>query len=102
MGLKHVLRRLIRFPLFTAITIATLGLGIGGNSAIFTVVEGVLLKPLPYPDPEQLVAIDHSAPGANIPRAGDAPFLHYTYREQSHVFAEIGMWRTDAANLTGV
>src|SRR4051812_38280486 len=102
MGLKHVLRRLIRFPLFTIITVATLGIGIGANSAIFTVVEGVLLKPLPYPDPEQLVAVDHSALGMNIPRTGAAPFLHFTYRDQSHVFAETGMWRGNAVSLTGL
>jgi putative ABC transport system permease protein len=101
MGLKHVLRRLIRFPLFTIITIATLGIGIGANSAIFTVIEGVLLKPLPYPDPAQLVAVDHTAPGVNIPRTGAAPFLHFTYRDQSHVFTETGMWRGNAVSLTG-
>ncbi len=87
MGFKHILRRLIRFPTFTAITVATLGIGIGGNSAIFTVVEGVLLKPLPYPSPQELVEVDHAAPGMNIPQAGSAPFLHFTYRDQSHVFS---------------
>jgi putative ABC transport system permease protein len=102
MGLKHILRRLIRFPLFTAITVLTLGIGIGANSAIFSVIEGVLLKPLPYPDPDRLVAVDHTAPGVNIPRAGAAPFLYFTYRDQSRSFEDIGMWRTDAGNVTGL
>ena len=102
MGLKHVLRRLIRFPLFTIITLATLGIGIGANSAIFTVIEGVLLKALPYPNPQELVEIDHAAPGMNITQAGAAPFLHLTYKDQSQAFAAIGMWRPGAVNLTGV
>jgi len=102
MGLKHILRRLIRFPLFTAITVLTLGIGIGANSAIFSVIEGVLLKPLPYPDPDRLVAVDHTAPGVNIPRAGAAPFLYFTYRDQSRSFEDIGMWRSDAGNVTGL
>ncbi|HEY2907163.1 MAG TPA: ABC transporter permease [Vicinamibacterales bacterium] len=102
MSFKHILRRLIHFPMFTAITVATLGIGIGGNSAIFTVIEGVLLKPLPYPNPQELVEVDHAAPGMNIPQAGAAPFLHFTYKDQSHAFAAIGMWRPDAVNLTGV
>jgi putative ABC transport system permease protein len=102
MGFKHILKRLIRSPMFTAITVATLGIGIGGNSAIFTVIEGVLLKPLPYPNPEQLVEVDHAAPGMNIPQAGAAPFLYFTYKDQSHVFSAIGMWRGGAVTLTGV
>jgi predicted permease len=102
MGLKHILRRLIRFPLFTAITVLTLGIGIGANSAIFSVIEGVLLKPLPYPDSDRLVAVDHTAPGVNIPRAGAAPFLYFTYRDQSRSFEDIGMWRSDAGNVTGL
>ncbi len=64
--LRPTLRRLARAPLFTAVALLTLAIGIGANTAIFTVVDGVLLKPLPYAQPEQLVALWHTAPGVNI------------------------------------
>jgi hypothetical protein len=51
--LSQVLRRLGRAPLFTAVTLLTLAVGVGANTVIFSVVEGVLLKPLPYPQPER-------------------------------------------------
>jgi hypothetical protein len=55
--LRQVLRGLSRAPLFTAITLVTLAIGVGANTVIFSVVEGVLLKPLPYPHPEQLIGV---------------------------------------------
>ncbi len=65
-------------PLFTGIAVLTLAIGIGANTAIFSVIEGVLLKPLPYPRSDELVALDHAAPGINLPRAGRraVPVLH--------------------------
>ena len=65
-GMTHVFRRLIRSPLFTAMTLLTLAIGIGANTAIFSVIDGVLLRPLPYPHPEELVGIWHTAPGFSI------------------------------------
>ena len=64
--LKQVLRRLTRAPLFTTITLITLAVGVGANTVIFSVVEGVLLKPLSYPHPEQLIAVGHRAPGIGL------------------------------------
>ena len=55
--LKQVLRRLARAPLFTTITLITLAVGVGATTVIFSVVEGVLLKPLSYPHPEQLIGV---------------------------------------------
>jgi putative ABC transport system permease protein len=102
MRLRHILRRLTRTPMFTAIAVATLAIGIGANSAIFSVIEGVLLKPLPYPHSEELVALDHSAFGDNLAHAGMAPFLYFTYREQNRTLEDVGMWETGSATVTGL
>ena len=61
--LKQTLRRLWRAPMFTIVTLITLAVGVGANIAVFSVLEGVLLKPLPYPHPESLVGVWHVAPG---------------------------------------
>jgi putative ABC transport system permease protein len=63
--LRQVLRRLSRTPMFTAVF--PLALGIGANTAIFSVLHGVLLNPLPYPEPSRLEAVWQTAPGLNIP-----------------------------------
>lgn len=102
MSLTHVLRRLVHFPVFTIVAVFTLAIGIGANSAIFAVVYGVLLKPLPYPHPDELVAVDHAAPGVDLPSAGAAPFLYFTYRDRSKSFRDIGMWQGDTASVIGL
>jgi putative ABC transport system permease protein len=102
MRFKHIVRRLMHVPMFTGIAVVTLAIGIGANAAIFSVIEGVLLKPLPYPRPEELVQIDHAAPGVNISNAGMAPFLYFTYRDETRTFQDIGMWRPDTLSLTGL
>ena len=101
MRYRHVLRRLGRAPGFTAITILTLALGIGANSAIFSVIEGVLLKPLPYAHPEELVGLWHTAPGVKIDLLNMAPSLYFTYREQSRSFQDVGLWDADSDTVTG-
>src|SRR6476646_99234 len=102
MHLKHALRRLFHFPGFTSIAVLTLAIGIGANSAIFAVVYGALLKPLPYPQPDELVAVDHTAPGVDLKSAGSAPFLYFIYREQSKSFRDIGIWQGDTASVIGL
>jgi len=102
MRLRHILRRLIHTPMFTAIAVTTLAIGIGANTAIFSVIEGILLKPLPYPQPQQLVILDHSAFGDHVPHAGIAPFLYFTYRDQNRTLEDIGMWGEDAVTVTGL
>src|SRR3954471_15313131 len=97
----RVVRRLLRMPLFTSVAVATLALGIGANTAIFSVIRGVLLKPLPFDEPERLVGVWHTAPGIGLPRLNQAPSLYLTYREESRVFEESGMWATDAVAVTG-
>ena len=102
MRLNQLLRGLAKMPLFTGIAVLTLGIGIGANTAIFSVIQGVLLKPLPYPRSDELVALDHSAPGINLTRAGAAPFLYFTYREENRVFQDVGLWNTGTVSVTGV
>ena len=99
--MRHVLRRLVGQPLFTAIAVATLAIGIGANAAIFSVVQAVLLKPLPFHHPDALVAVDHAAPGVGLSHAGAAPFLHFTYAAESKTLQDIGLWRSDTSSITG-
>src|SRR5579863_5207826 len=102
MHLRHVLRRLLHSPMFTGLTVITLALGIGANTAIFSVVEGVLLKPLPYPHSQDLIAVNHTAPGVSLTDAGAAPFLYFTYRDESTTMQEVGMWREGTDSVTGL
>jgi predicted permease len=99
--LRQVLRRLGRAPLFTIITLLTLGVGVGANTVIFSVLEGVLLKPLPYPHPEQLIGVWHTAPGVGIPNLNMAPSLYFIDREQSTTFQDIGVYDSDSLSVTG-
>ena len=89
-------------PLFTGVAVLTLAIGIGANTAIFSVIEGVLLKPLPYPRPDELVVLDDSAPGINLPRLGAAPFVYFTYREDGRAFQDVGLWTMSTASVTGL
>src|SRR5262245_53518863 len=102
MRLKHVVRALLQRPGFTAVALVTIALGIGANAAVFSVVEGVLLKPLPYPQPDELVAMDHAAPGVSMASAGSSPFLYFTYREDAQAFRDVGLWRSDTVSVTGL
>jgi predicted permease len=98
---RQVLRRLGRAPMFTAITLLTLAIGVGANTAIFSVVEGVLLKPLPYPHPEQLIGVWHSAPGIGLKELNICPSIYFIDREQSTTLQDIGAYTGDSMNITG-
>jgi MacB-like periplasmic core domain len=98
---KQVLRRLRRAPVFTAITLITLAAGIGANTAVFSVLQSVLLKPLPYPQPEQLAAVRLTAPGINIKDFELSPSDYFIFREQSTTFQDIGMYQGDSVSVTG-
>src|SRR6266481_7728366 len=100
--LKHVVRRLGKAPLFTSVTVATLAIAIGANTAIFGVLDGVLLKPLPYPHPEELVGVWHTAPGVNITDLNSSPSLYFTYREDGRTFQDVGLWTERSATVTGL
>jgi len=100
--LRHLVRRLARAPLFTSVTVATLAIAIGANTAIFSVLDAVLLKPLPYPRPDELVGLWHTAPGVNITDLNCGPFLYFTYREEGRTFQDVGLWKEGAASVTGL
>src|SRR3984885_13919252 len=99
--LRQVLRRLSRAPLFTAVTLITLAVGVGANTVIFSVVEGVLLKPLPYPHAEQLIGVWHTAPGIGFKDLNMAPSIYFVDREQSTTLQDIGAYDGDSLSVTG-
>ena len=100
--LRHVVRRLTHSPMFAGITLITLAVGIGANTAIFSVLNGVLLKPLPYPQSDQLVGVWETAPGLGIPELNASPSTYFTFREQTQTFQDVGLWRQESASVTGV
>jgi cell division protein FtsX len=101
---RYTLRRLWRQPSFTVTALVTLALGIGANTAIFGVVDSILIRPLAYPDAEALVGVWHTAPGMS--RGGDSttncsPSMYFTYREENQSFQRFGLWSLRAVSVTG-
>jgi predicted permease len=94
---RYALRTLRKSPGFAAVAILTLALGIGANTAIFSVIDGVLLKPLSYPHPEQLVDVELSPLAVDPSLRGMAPEDYFVFRDQSRTFQDIGIYaETDA------
>src|SRR5437016_10647101 len=88
--LKFALRQLLKNPGFTAVSVLTLALGIGANTAIFSVVNAVLLRPLPYPEPNCLVAVCESNPQLGFDQYVTSMGAYFDWREQNSVFRELG------------
>jgi predicted permease len=98
---KQLIRKLAKAPMFTAVTLITLAIGVGANTAVFSVVEGVLLKPLSYPHADRLVGVWYHVPGIDIENMPMAPFLYFIEREQNTVFEDIGAYQGDSLSVTG-
>jgi predicted permease len=98
---RLALRGIRRRPGFTLAVVLTLAVGIGANTTMFGVIDGVLLKPLPYPDPEQLVSIEHVAPGLTAGELRLSPTQYFTYRDEGRVFQQIGLYGDGGRTITG-
>ena len=100
--LRYGLRMLLRNPGFTAIAVLALALGIGANSAIFSVVNTILLRPLPYKNPSQLVVIWENATHLGFPKNTPSPANFLDWQKQNTVFEGMGAFAERSFNLTGV
>ena len=98
--IRYALRSLLKSPAFTLVALLTLALGIGANSAIFSVVNGVLLRPLPYPDPDRLVVIRETYAGGLTGSVSGPNFVDW--REQTHAFQHMAASRGITLSLLGV
>jgi predicted permease len=105
--LKHVCRRLSQSPGFAITVVLTLAIGIGANTAVFSVLNSVLLRPLPYPEPEQLVSLHLNAPGA--PGLSDfrnelrlSASMYLTFAAHNRAFQSVGVWGPGGASITGI
>jgi len=97
---RYAVRTLIKNLGFSTTAVLTLALGIGATTAIFSVVHSVLIKPLPYPNADELVRIRHSAPGINLDDLDASSNMYLTYRKANRTFAGIGLWQENSATLT--
>src|SRR5918999_1335645 len=97
---RYAARMLLKNPGFTVVAVVALALGVGANTAIFSVVNAILLRPLAYEDPEQLVFINHNYQKTNLKASVSVPgYLHY--RDNAKSFSEVAALSGWAVNLTG-
>jgi len=96
---RYALRQLRRNPGFTSAAVITLAVGIGANSAVFSVVSGVLLEPLPYAAPERLVTVNTAFPSMGFDEFWMAPPEYYELREWNESFEDMGAYRVGAASI---
>jgi predicted permease len=99
--LRHSLRALAKSPVFTAVTVLTLALGIGANSAIFSLVNAVLLRPIGFQDPDRLMMIHEIIPESKVPRFGVSPADYFDLDQYQASFTDLGVYRTRAMELSG-
>ncbi len=105
--IRYGLRALLHNPVFTVVAVLTIAIGIAANAAVFTVINSVLLKPLNYPQAEELVALHQVAPGAEGLADFESglllsPSMYFTYAEHNRTFESLGVWISGTANVTGM
>ena len=96
---RHGLRMLRRSPGFTAVAVLTLALGIGANTAIFSIVNGVILRPLGYPQPDRLMYLTTQFPSLGFAEFWVSPPEYMEFRELNRSFSSVGAFTTGEANL---
>ena len=99
--LRYGLRRLLKAPSFSLIAVLTLALGIGANTAIFSVVNAVLLRPLPYPEPERLALVQQNLPKIGWYYGGVSSAELLDYIAENKTFAQLAGYSVLSLNLTG-
>ena len=97
---RLAIRSLLRTPAFTAVTVLTLALGIGANTAIFSIVNGVILRPLGYPHPEQLMYLTTQFPAFGFDQFWVSPPEYFEFKELNQSFAAVGAFTTGEAKHT--
>ena len=98
-NMRYALRTLAKSPGYAAVTILTLALGIGANTAIFSVVNGVMLKPLPYPRSDRLLFITSTFPGLGFDRFWVSVPEWAEFKERNRSFQAVGAYREGSVNL---
>jgi putative ABC transport system permease protein len=101
---RFSLRTMVRRPAATAITLLTIALGIGATTAIFSLVNTVLFRPLPYPEPQALYGVWHASAmsGRPLDNIGLSASMYLTYRDENRTFENFGVWNSGAASVTGI
>ena len=107
LDIRYGFRSLLHSPVFAVVALLTIAIGIAANTAVFSVVNSVLLKPLNYPKAEELVALHQAAPGAEGLADFEnglllSPSMYFTYSDHNQTFQSLGVWIPGTANVTGM
>src|SRR5689334_9269571 len=99
--LKLAMRLLLKDRGFAAATVATLALCLAANAAIFAVVDAVILRPLPYPEPDRVITMFNSYPGAGAPRSSNSVPDYFDRLKETEIFEELALYRSTSVTIGG-